>query len=156
METGYRVGEVMTNNPISVRPTDTLADCAAQMEKFKVGALLVTEDKNIHGIITQGDIVRRAFQRREIPHNIKVAEIMQPDVVTVSPEKDIHDALMIMGNMNIKHLPVVENEELVGLLTNKDVLKIEPQLFELISHRIELREEERKMALRELEEEPLL
>jgi len=152
METGYRVGEVMTNNPVSVGPRDSLADCAEKMDKFNVGALLVTEDRNIHGIITQGDIVRRAFKLKEIPHNIKVQDIMQPDVVTVAPDKDIHEALMLMSNMNIKHLPVVEKEELVGLLTNKDVLKLEPQLFELISHRIELREDERKMALKEEED----
>ena len=57
---------------------------------------------------------------------------------------DIYDALVKMRDNNIRHLPVVENNEMVWLLTIKDILKIEPQLFELIVEKFELREESRK------------
>ncbi|MBI2559074.1 CBS domain-containing protein [Candidatus Woesearchaeota archaeon] len=62
----------------------------------------------------------------------------------MSPNDDIYDALIKMRDSNIRHLPVVENGKMVGLLTLKDVLKIEPSLFELLVEKFELREETRK------------
>ncbi|MBW2970751.1 CBS domain-containing protein [Candidatus Woesearchaeota archaeon] len=56
----------------------------------------------------------------------------------------MYDSLVLMRDYNIRHLPVVHKKELVGYLTIKDILKIEPQLFELIVEKFELREEHRK------------
>ena len=63
---------------------------------------------------------------------------------TIEGESDIYDALVIMRDENIRHLPVVNKGEMVGLLTLKDILKIQPALFELIVEKFELREEENK------------
>ena len=69
---------------------------------------------------------------------------METKLLMISPSDDIYDALIKMRDSNIRHLPVVEHGKMVGLLTLKDILKIEPQLFELLVEKFELREETRK------------
>ena len=58
-------------------------------------------------------------------------------VVTISPEKDVFEALVTMRNNDIRHLPVVKGNELLGFLTLKDVLKIQPELFDILLEKVE-------------------
>ncbi|MFT4305240.1 MAG: CBS domain-containing protein, partial [Candidatus Woesearchaeota archaeon] len=76
--------------------------------------------------------------------NIKAEEIMTKEIITVDPKKDIFEALNIMKEFNIRHLPVIYEKKLVGILTMKDILKIEPQLFEILVEKISIKEESRK------------
>lgn len=69
---------------------------------------------------------------------------MEKDFPTIGPEKDIYDAIVLMRDKNVRHLPVMSKSTMVGFLTGKDVLKFQPQLFEVLADRIELREIERK------------
>jgi signal-transduction protein with cAMP-binding, CBS, and nucleotidyltransferase domain len=113
------------------------------MAENHVGAVIV-HSKELHGIITEQDIVRKAVISNDKPSVRKASEIMETTMHTIEPEKDIYDALVHMKEKNIRHLPVVSNGEMIGLLTLKDILKIEPQLFDLLVEKFELREEERK------------
>lgn len=144
MKTGYKIGEVMTQNPIKIGQTETLANAATLMHRHHVGALLVAEGDSLQGIITEQDIVRKAVAKGLDVNATPISEIMVGNLHTSEPGHDIHDALKLMNSLNIRHLPVLEEGALTGLLTMKDVLKIEPQLFEMVSHTIELREEDRK------------
>ena len=74
----------------------------------------------------------------------KVEAIMIKDVITIQPDADIYDALMLIKDEDIRQLPVLDGKKLVGLLTVKDILKIQPQLFELVADKISLREESLK------------
>ena len=65
-------------------------------------------------------------------------------MITISPTKDIYDALKVMRDFNVRHLPVLDKGKFLGFLTIKDILKIQPQLFEIIVEKFELREESRK------------
>ena len=69
---------------------------------------------------------------------------MATDIITTTPEEDIFEALRIMRDYNIRHLPVLHQGKFVGLVTMKDILKIEPDLYEILVEKIELREAERK------------
>lgn len=144
VKTGYKVGEVMTQRPIAVGESTDLASAAEVMEKNNVGAVLVTDENQLLGILTEQDVVRKLVAKGETPTSLKVKDVMGSEVNTVPPAHDIEEALMTMSRLKIRHLPVIEDNNLVGLLTLNDILKLEPQLFELIAHRIELREEERK------------
>ena len=144
VKTGYKVGEVMTQRPIVVGSSTDLTSAADVMEKNNVGAVLVTDNNQLLGILTEQDIVRKLVAKGECPTSLKVKDIMGNEVTTIPPTHDVEEALMTMSRLKIRHLPVLEENNLVGLLTLNDVLKLEPQLFELIAHRIELREEERK------------
>jgi signal-transduction protein with cAMP-binding, CBS, and nucleotidyltransferase domain len=142
MKSGYKVADSMTINPVSVNADLTLLECAKIMSEKHVGTVVVKE-WNYLGILTEQDIVRKAVAKG-VNVNEKVKDFMETKLITISPHADIYDALIKMRDNNIRHLPVVENNEMVGLLTIKDILKIEPQLFDLIVEKFELREESRK------------
>ena len=151
MKTGYKVMDAMTINPVSVDSEKTLLECARIMSEKHVGAVVV-KDWNSLGILTEQDIVRKAVANG-IDVNEKAKNFSETKLFTISPDADVYDALIKMRDNNIRHLPVVENNEMVGLLTIKDILKIEPQLFDLIVEKFELREESRKPINRIIPEE---
>ena len=134
----------MTREPIVIAPTKSLREAAKLMTKEHVGSLLVREGEKIVGIITEQDIVRKAVASARNPAEKKVSEIMATDIVTTTPDEDIFEALRIMRDYNFRHLPVMHEKKFVGLVTMKDILKLEPDLFEILVEKIELREAERK------------
>ena len=144
MKTGYTVGDAMTMNPITISTKKTLRDAARIMRDEHVGSLLVTEDKNIVGIVTERDIVKKAVAELGNPSQKKVKEVMATDLVTTTPEEDIFEAIRIMRDYNFRHLPVKHGGKIIGLITMKDILKIEPDLYEILVEKIKLRETERK------------
>ena len=144
MKTGYKVYDCMTTKPISVSPKATLQECAKAMAKNHVGALVIKENHQSKGLITEQDIVRKVVAKGVNPLTKKVKDFMEKKLVTISSNDDIYDALIKMRDLNIRHLPVVENKKMVGLLTLKDVLKIEPSLFDLVVEKFELKEATRK------------
>ncbi len=144
MRTGVKVGDAMTRKPISVRPGDSIKKCATLMSKEHVGSLIVKQNNKLIGVITEQDIVRKTLAKGKDPLKMKISDIMIKKIISIDPGKDIYDALVIMRNKNIRQLPVMHNETLSGLLTLKDILKIEPQLFDLLVEKFEIRESRKK------------
>ena len=144
MKTGIKVIDTMTERPIFVSPEMTLQECSRIMADNHVGSLVIKEKSLLKGLITEQDIVRKAVALGLDTKEIDVGSIMVQKLTTIEPEKDIYDALVLMKKLNIRQLPVMKDGEMVGLLTLKDILKIEPQLFDLLVEKFELREESRK------------
>lgn len=144
METGYMVCDAMTKKPIMVLPNTSVVECAKIMAKNHVGSLVVGRGKKLMGIITEQDIVRKIVARNQDVKKAKVEDYMEKRLVTVSPEVDIFAALKMMSEANIRHLPVMDDSNMLGFITLKDILKIEPELFDLIVDKFELREAGRK------------
>ncbi len=144
MKTGIKVCDAMTQQPIMASPDDSLVDCAKKMAAHRISAVLVKDHKELKGILTDKDIVRKLVAENKNPLMLTVKEVMNTTVQTASPEQDIFEAMMKMVKYDINHLPVVNDGQLIGILTIKDVLKIEPQLFELLVDKFEIREAERK------------
>ncbi len=144
MKTGIKVCDAMTQHPITVSVNSNLKECAEVMSEKHVGALLINDGEGLVGIITEQDIVRKAVLNDLKPAETKARDIMETSLVKIKPDDDIRKAMKLMGQLNIRHLPVFKGKEFIGLLTTKDVLKIEPQLFEILAAKIELKEEERK------------
>jgi signal-transduction protein with cAMP-binding, CBS, and nucleotidyltransferase domain len=144
MKTGYKVIDAMTANPISVDANISLLKCAQIMSDKHVGTVVVKDDDNMVGILSEQDIVRKAVAQGANASR-KIREFMETKLITTTPDADIYDAIIKMRDNNIRHLPVMEGKYMVGLLTIKDILKIEPELFDLIVEKFELREESRKL-----------
>ncbi|MBN2567299.1 CBS domain-containing protein [Candidatus Woesearchaeota archaeon] len=144
MKTGYRVGDAMTKRPVFVAPGTLLEECARLMAEHHVGSLIIKDDGALLGVITEQDIIRKVVAKGGNPVGKKVEGYMVKKVVTISPEADIYEALVKMRDLNIRQLPVLHGKDLIGLLTLKDILKIEPSLFDLLVERFELREEKEK------------
>jgi CBS domain-containing protein len=144
MKTGYKIGDAMTFKPVFVDPNTTLIECSKLMSEKHVGSLIIKSNGKPQGIITEQDIVRKVVAKGKDFTQTTASDIMETKLYTVHPEDDIYDALMIMNDFNVRHLPVIHKENLVGFLTIKDILKIEPTLFDLVVSNFEIREEYRK------------
>lgn len=153
MKTGYKVMDAMTINPVILSKDISLQQCAKIMEKKHVGAVLIGTKDNVEGLLTEQDIVRRVIGKGINPLEKKVGDFMEKKLLKISPEKDIFDAIKIMRDKNIRHLPVFDGKKFKGLLTLKDVLKIQPRLFDLMVSKFELREEQRKPIFKPKEKE---
>ena len=144
MKIGYKVCDAMTMKPIIVEPDTSIKDCAKIMADNKISSLIIKQNGNLLGIIKERDIVRTVVLENIDASKAKVSDFMIKNVVTISPSVDIYDALVTMKDYDVRMLPVLDGKEMVGLLTVKDILKIEPQLFDLLAEKLVLREEERK------------
>lgn len=145
MQTGYKVIDVMTNKPVTALKEDSLRVAANTMEHANVNSLLIVEAEKAIGMITDEDLVRRVIARGLDPKKTKVKDVMETELITISPGRDIYDAMQLMRDHNIRQLPVLEKGKLVGFLTAKDILKIQPELFDLYIEKYELKEEQRKL-----------
>ncbi|MGV8140903.1 MAG: cyclic nucleotide-binding/CBS domain-containing protein [Candidatus Woesearchaeota archaeon] len=144
MQTGYKVMDIMTNKPVTASRDITLKDAAALLDKENVNSVLIIENEQPVGIVTDEDIVRKCVAKGLDSRKLKLKDIACTDLITIKPERDIYDALSLMREHNIRQLPVVD-KKLVGFLTLKDVLKIQPDLIDLWIENYEIREESRKM-----------
>ena len=144
LKTGYTVADALTREPVSIAPSKKLREAAQLMRREHVGALLVREKNELVGIITEQDIVRKGVAAAGNAGMRSVKEIMATNLITIAPGEDIFEALRVMRDENIRHLPVFNQGAFVGLVTMKDILKIEPDLYEILVEKIELREAQRK------------
>lgn len=143
MQTGVKVQDIMTRKPITIDKDSTIERCAQLMGERKVNSLIVKDITNkVLGIIVDEDLVRKAIAVNLNCKKIKVEELMSKEITTIEPERDIHDAVKLMGDNSIRQLPVVANKKLVGFITAKDILRIQPALFEIIKEKIRMRREE--------------
>ncbi len=148
MQTGYRVCDVMTRKPIAVTPQTTVRECAKLMKDGNVSSLVVKEGDTLRGHITDDVLIRSVLAAGLDVDETRASDVMIVKVPTIEPKKDIYEALMTMQDYETRQLPVVDSEngnKLVGLLTLKDILKIQPQLFDLLVDKIVLKEEEQKL-----------
>lgn len=132
--TGYRVCDAMNRTPIAVPPDATIHECAQLLRDQLASSLIVKEDDVIRGYITDEDIVRKIVARGISPNDAIASDIMSHRIVVVEPDKDIYHAMMLMKKYDVRQVPVIDREtsKLIGLLTIKDILSIEPQLIELL------------------------
>ncbi|MFH1649533.1 MAG: CBS domain-containing protein [Candidatus Woesearchaeota archaeon] len=143
-KTGINVLDAMTTKPITVDFEETMINAVKSMSQHRVGSLLVMQDKEIKGIVTERDLVHKLAKGLSLSDPVNRYMTPKKNMITITPEKDIYDAMLVMTENSVRHLPVLEGKKVVGFITTKDILKIEPQLFELLAEKYELREAERK------------
>lgn len=146
MDTGVKVGDLMTRNFIFINSEANLQDCARLMVKKRVGSLLIKDDEKLKGILTRKDILWAIVKKSKSDlKNIKVKDLMKRKIITIKPNEDITDAMQKFKKKKVRRLPVIERGKLIGLLTLKDVLKIDPGLFQMITETIKIKEETEKL-----------
>ncbi len=140
MKTGVRVADAMTKIPIRVTPEENLLNCAQKMIEGEVGSLIVEEEGVLLGIITEKDFVNKAVANNLDMKKSKAKDIMSTKMLKISPDLDLYDAIYFMSRENVRRLPVTEGDKLIGLLTYKDVLKIQPDLYDIFMEKFRLKE----------------
>lgn len=107
----------------SVSPETMVYDAIKLMNEVKVGALLVIEDNKLVGIISERDYARRVILENRSSKETPVRDIMTIDVLTVTPHHSVEDCMKIMSEHHIRHLPVIENGQAIGVISTMDVVK---------------------------------
>jgi CBS domain-containing protein len=114
--------EIMTNDVFTIERNATVADVAASMQKARVGSAVVMEGAWVSGIFTERDVVRAAGSGKDLTSS-KVADWMTSDPVTVEGGMEAEEAAEIMMANGFRHLPVLEGQTLVGIVSLRDVLR---------------------------------
>lgn len=107
----------------NVSPDTTVLDSLKLMAEKKIGALVVLEEEKLAGIVSERDFVRKIAEKHVCDIGSPVKDIMTRDVVTIHPAQNIEDCMQIMTEKRLRHLPVVEDDQLVGLISIGDVVK---------------------------------
>jgi CBS domain-containing protein len=115
--------KVKGNKVWSISLDTSVLEALQLMTDKKVGALLIVEDGKIAGIISERDFVHGVAEKERCIVNTTVAEYMTPKVITITPEQTVEECMQLMTAQHIRHLPVVENDELVGIISIGDIVK---------------------------------
>jgi CBS domain-containing protein len=108
----------------SVRPNATVYGALELMAEKNIGAVVVTDEEGkIHGIFSERDFARKMIIKGRNANTTKVKEIMTTLVVSVNPDTRIHECMALMTERRIRHLPVLDREKLVGVVSIGDVVK---------------------------------
>lgn len=100
----------------------SVLDAAKEMNTRRVGSLVVTEGESVVGIFTERDILTRVVAVRRDPETTPVGEVMTAPVAVCHPDTTVEECRGVMTKQRIRHLPVVENGRLVGIITSGDIL----------------------------------
>ncbi len=111
------------NDIWSTAPDALVFDALKVMADKNVGALLVIEGNQLIGIFSERDYARKVVLKGESSHNIAIRNVMTSGVISVTPDQSIEDCMALMTGKHIRHLPVLENGKLVGMISIGDVVK---------------------------------
>ncbi len=118
------VKELMSSSVCFVKPDAPLQQAAALMKQYDIGFIPICDNNGgLLGAVTDRDLITRADFERSQPSLTPVSMLMSSDLITISPDMDIHEATCIFSRGKVRRLPVVENGRLVGILTLNDLAK---------------------------------
>ena len=140
------VSDIMTRDPITIKPYSNLLDCAKKMVQKKVGCLLIVEQKKLVGFISHRDILWALIKKSQKElSSIKAIDISPKKIAKINPMNTIEEAIKKMKKLNFKKLPVIHENKLVGLITVRDILNFNPEIYPELKEFSRIREETNKL-----------
>ncbi len=122
---------------LTVPPETTVYDALKLMADKNVGALMVLEADDVVGIFSERDYARKVILAGKSSKELPVKDIMSSHVLYVRPEQSVEDCMALMTDKRIRHLPVIENKKLVGVISIGDVVKSIISEQEFMIHQLE-------------------
>jgi CBS domain-containing protein len=107
----------------SVSPAATVYEALALMAEKEIGALMVLENGRLAGVISERDYARKVILQGKHSKDTPVSEIMSTDLVTVTPAHSVDECMRLMSDFRVRHLPVLDGERLVGVVSIGDLVK---------------------------------
>lgn len=135
MATVAKILEEKGNHVIRIDGSATVIEAVQAMVDANVGAILVTADDvtDVQGIFTERDYLRRVAVQGLGERDTPVREVMSSPVVVITPETEVEEAMALMTDRRIRHVPVVQNEKVVGIISIGDLVRkqSEQQSFQI-------------------------
>ena len=116
-----QIQDIMTRSVISIDPNESVEIAARTMARYNIGALPVCKNSKLCGVLTDRDIVTRCLAANRQPADTQVRQIMTEQVATVAPDTQTGVAAHLMGRLQVRRLPVVENGKLCGMVSLGDM-----------------------------------
>ncbi|MCH7650889.1 MAG: CBS domain-containing protein [Nitrospinae bacterium] len=116
------IGDYMVSPVLSIAPDASTQEAAQLMESKHIGSLLVKDGEKFVGIITETDLARKIVAKGLQDKNPKVSDVMTAPLQTIDCHEPIVDANQLMANKKIRHLAVTENDQVVGVLSVRDLI----------------------------------
>jgi len=124
----------MRRSLVTISDDASMYEAAKVMTDARVGGLLVTDaKKKIYAMMTDDDIVRKAVATKKM--DLKVKDIASKPLIGVAASADINEAAKLMGQKNIKRLAVFDAGKIVGIMSERDIVRISPSLYDLIAEK---------------------
>jgi CBS domain-containing protein len=123
METVYQVLEKKHKNVWTINPDAKVIEALKLMAEKDVGALVVVENSEVVGIFSERDYARKVILLGKSSREIPVKEIMSKRVMYVEPNQRVEDCMAVMTHSKIRHLPVINNGKLIGMVSIGDIVK---------------------------------
>jgi len=140
------VSDVMTREPVKIFPDTNLLECSKKMVKKRLGSLLIVDKKKLIGFISNKDILWALIKKsKEDLSKIKAIDISPKKIATIKPTSTIEEAVQKMKKLKFYRLPVVTENELVGIISMKDILNFYPELYLELKELSDIREETKKL-----------
>jgi len=119
---GQNIRDIMTANPSTIGPDQSVVEAAKIMKQEDAGVVPVTENGRLTGMVTDRDIAIRVVAEGKDPQSTAVREVVSNNLVTIDPQQDLDEALRLMAQHQVRRLPVVEEDgRLVGIVAQADV-----------------------------------
>jgi CBS domain-containing protein len=106
----------------SARVGDSVADVAKRMRKYGIGAILVFDQAELKGLFSERDVLTRVVAEGRDPELTRVAEVMTTDVIAIDETASVEHAAGLMLHYNLRHLPVLQGERVIGVISMRDLL----------------------------------
>jgi len=110
---------------------ETVDKAARRMAEANIGSLIVVDDENLLGILTERDILKKVVANNTLPSEVGVAEVMAFPLISMPPDVPVGIAIEKMAKLRIRRMPVVERGKLIGIVCARDVFRSAPKLFEI-------------------------
>ncbi|MCK4777516.1 MAG: CBS domain-containing protein [Actinomycetia bacterium] len=115
------VSTIMKKNVVTISGDSIIEDAANLMEKQAVRSLIVVDNDNVTGILTDSDIIFRVLGRGKGPSDVKVNEVMTKNPSVINSDSDIFEAVKLMEKNRFRRLPVLKNKKLIGIISVGDL-----------------------------------
>lgn len=133
-----RVKDLMTENIVSLPIEENVVTAAKEMSKKDISAVVLKSGEEFVGIVTDRDIISKVVAQYLDPTKISLAQIMRSPLISVSDDASIQEAAELMRNNKIRRLVVTNNGLVVGIISESDIVRVEPELHFLIRERSRL------------------
>jgi CBS domain-containing protein len=121
---GTSIKDVMTREVRACTPSATVVEAAKVMAREDIGPVPIVEDGRLVGIVTDRDIIVQVVAAGRDVNSTTVGDIASRDLVTVSPDDNLDDALTLLAERQVRRLPVVEGDRLVGIVAQADIARL--------------------------------
>jgi CBS domain-containing protein len=118
------VRQFMTSLIVTADAATPVVEAAKIMAVEDVGSVIVTKNDILAGLVTQKDIIAAQLMSEGVYHRLTLEDIMSSPVVTINPDADLGQTIALMHQTGKRHLPVIEDDDIIGIVTSTDVLRV--------------------------------